>query len=145
MECWGRRPILSFCQIISGVCCIIAGLLFEKIKDDDESGSPFVALQLLLSLVGKMLASATFQIIYLYTAEIYPTTIRYCIILSLSRNKKHKDFLWTFCLFWAVLGDSFTHARLTSKLLLQFLHLNQPVWLPVLLAVDEVTWGFRSY
>ena len=83
MECWGRRPILSFCQIISGVCCIIAGLLFEKIKDDDESGSPFVALQLLLSLVGKMLASATFQIIYLYTAEIYPTTIRYSVVLIL--------------------------------------------------------------
>ena len=82
MECWGRRPILSFCQIISGVCCIIAGLLFEKIKDDHESDSPFVALQLLLSLVGKMLASATFQIIYLYTAEIYPTTIRYSIVLS---------------------------------------------------------------
>ena len=87
MECWGRRPILSFCQIISGVCCIIAGLLFEKIEDD-ESGSPFVALQLLLSLVGKMLASATFQIIYLYTAEIYPTTIRYSIVLCLSPNKK---------------------------------------------------------
>ena len=86
MECWGRRPILSFCQIISGVCCIIAGLLFEKIEDDDESGSPFVALQLLLSLVGKMLASATFQIIYLYTAEIYPTTIRYSIVSCLMKS-----------------------------------------------------------
>lgn len=77
MECWGRRHILSFCQIVSGVCCIIAGLMFEVIgENDDDSKSPEIAVQLFLSLVGKMLASATFQIIYVYTAEIYPTPIR---------------------------------------------------------------------
>ena len=27
MDCWGRRPILSFCQAIAGIACIIAGLL----------------------------------------------------------------------------------------------------------------------
>ena len=27
MDCWGRRPILSFCQIVSGVACIGCGLL----------------------------------------------------------------------------------------------------------------------
>ena len=76
MDCWGRRPILSFCQMISGACCIVAGLMFEAIVEDDESNGPKLAAQLFLSLVGKMMASATFQIIYVYTAEIYPTTIR---------------------------------------------------------------------
>ena len=75
MDCWGRRPILTFCQIVSGVCCIVAGLMFEAI-DDNDSKSFEVAVQLFLALIGKMLASATFQIIYLYTAEIYPTTLR---------------------------------------------------------------------
>ena len=27
MDCWGRRPILSFCQTIAGAGCIAAGLL----------------------------------------------------------------------------------------------------------------------
>ena len=27
MDCWGRRPILTFCQIFSGVACIACGLL----------------------------------------------------------------------------------------------------------------------
>ena len=49
--------------------------MFEAI-DDNDSKSPEIAVQLFLALIGKMLASATFQIIYLYTAEIYPTTLR---------------------------------------------------------------------
>ena len=76
MECWGRRPILSFCQMVAGVCCIVAGLMFEVIGEDEDSSGPEIAIQLVLSLVGKMMASATFQIIYVYTAEIYPTPIR---------------------------------------------------------------------
>ena len=27
MDCWGRRPILSFCQVLAGIGCIVAGLL----------------------------------------------------------------------------------------------------------------------
>ena len=76
MECWGRRPILTFCQIVSGICCVIAGLLFEAI-DENSSNDPGIIIQIFLALIGKMLASATFQIIHIYTAEIYPTTIRY--------------------------------------------------------------------
>ena len=30
MDCWGRRPILSFCQLVSGIACIGAGLLAGK-------------------------------------------------------------------------------------------------------------------
>lgn len=68
MDVWGRRPVLSFCQIVSGLSCIIVGLL---------TGIPsVVGLQIFLSLIGKFGASASFGIVYVYTAEMFPTTIR---------------------------------------------------------------------
>ena len=30
MDCWGRRPILAFCQVLAGCSCIMAGLLVEN-------------------------------------------------------------------------------------------------------------------
>jgi OCT family organic cation transporter-like MFS transporter 4/5 len=30
MDCWGRKPILAFCQILPGLACIFAGLLAEN-------------------------------------------------------------------------------------------------------------------
>ena len=68
MDCWGRRPILSFCQLVSGIACIGAGLLSgnEELK----------ILQVFLSLIGKFGASACFAIVYVYTAELFPTVIR---------------------------------------------------------------------
>ena len=76
MDCWGRRPILSFCQAMSGIACIAAGLMF---KVDSLAG-----LQVFLSLIGKFGASACFAIVYVYTAELYPTIIRNTAIGSCS-------------------------------------------------------------
>merc|ERR550539_2027929 len=70
MDCWGRRPILSFCQGVSGVACIICGLL-QGTTDPGLKG-----LQIFLSLIGKFGASASFAIVYVYTAEMFPTVIR---------------------------------------------------------------------
>merc|ERR1719510_382837 len=70
MDCWGRRPILSFCQIVSGVACIFCGLLQGQTDPDLKN------LQVFLSLLGKFGASASFSIVYLYTAELFPTTVR---------------------------------------------------------------------
>merc|ERR1719336_1200927 len=70
MDCWGRRPILSFCQILSGVACIACGLL-QGATDPSLQG-----LQIFLSLIGKFGASACFAIVYVYTAEMFPTVIR---------------------------------------------------------------------
>merc|ERR1711997_546082 len=70
MDCWGRRPILSFCQAVSGVACIICGLL----QGTDDPG--LKGLQIFLSLIGKFGASASFAIVYVYTAEMFPTVIR---------------------------------------------------------------------
>ena len=68
MDCWGRRPILSFCQLVSGIACIGAGLLAGQ--------EEYIILQVFLSLVGKFGASACFAIVYVYTAELFPTVIR---------------------------------------------------------------------
>jgi len=70
MDCWGRRPILSFCQAMSGISCIFCGLLMTS----EDPG--LVTLRLLLSLLGKFGASASFAIVYVYTAEMFPTVIR---------------------------------------------------------------------
>ena len=30
MDCWGRKPILAFCQFLPGLACVFAGLLVEN-------------------------------------------------------------------------------------------------------------------
>ena len=78
MDCWGRRPILAFCQIVSGTSCLAAGLMFLAIDDNDTKGSAAaIGLQQFFASLGKMAAAAAFEIIYVYTGELYPTTIRY--------------------------------------------------------------------
>ena len=70
IDCWGRRPVLSLCQLISGIACISCAFL-------QGSNDPTLnLLQVILSLVGKFGASAAFAIVYLYTAELFPTCIR---------------------------------------------------------------------
>ncbi len=88
MDCWGRRPILSFCQAISGIFCILAALL----QDNEKLG----ALQVVFSLVGKFGASACFAIVYVYTAELFPTIIRNTAIGSCSTVARVGGIL---CLF----------------------------------------------
>ena len=63
MDWAGRVALLILCQILGGVSCILAGLLTP----------PWI---LPFSLLGKFSASVVFLIVYLYTAEIYPTQVR---------------------------------------------------------------------
>ena len=55
---------------MSGVACIICGLL------QGSSDPTLQGLQVALSLVGKFGSSACFAIVYVYTAEMFPTVIR---------------------------------------------------------------------
>ena len=64
MDWLGRVSLLFLCQMMGGVTCILAGIL-----------KPPAAI-LTLSLVGKFSSSVVFLIVYLYTAEIYPTQLR---------------------------------------------------------------------
>ena len=64
MDRLGRKPILLFSQILAGITCIIAGFISNE------------TAIIVLTLAGKFGASASFAIVYLYTAELYPTAIR---------------------------------------------------------------------
>ena len=68
--------IFLYFFLLIGICCIGAGSLVGN----DDLG----ILQVLLSLAGKFFASACFAIVYVYTAELYPTAIRNTAIGSCS-------------------------------------------------------------
>ena len=70
LHAMGRRPILSLCQLVSGLACVACALL-QGVADP-----ALQAAQLFLSLVGKFGASASFFVVYLYTAELFPTPVR---------------------------------------------------------------------
>ena len=57
---WGRRRTLGILMIFGGVSCLTVKL------------TPFI----LFPLLGKMAASATFTIIYVQAAELFPTVLR---------------------------------------------------------------------
>ena len=73
VECWGRRPVLSLCQLIGGLACIFAGLLTNQ---NIEENKGLAGLQIIFFLLGKFGISAAFSIVFIYTAELYPTIIR---------------------------------------------------------------------
>jgi len=64
IDVWGRKPFFVWCLILSGGACVTAGFLEEGL------------LRTSLALVGKLFAAGNFSVIYMYTAEIYPTVIR---------------------------------------------------------------------
>ena len=58
------RDSLLSCLLITGASCTVAGLL--------EEGT----LRTSIALLGKLFAAGNFSVVYMYTAEIYPTVIR---------------------------------------------------------------------
>ena len=66
MDVFGRRPVLTICQIVSGCCCMCAGFVPQD----------FFWIRLILSSIGKMGASAVFSVIFIYTSELFPTCVR---------------------------------------------------------------------
>ena len=87
MDGFGRKTVLVFCQVLAGTACIIAAFI-----DNDAARIALTLAGIFLninfnlninlccmyifSIVGKFGASASFAIVYLYTAELYPTIIR---------------------------------------------------------------------
>ena len=66
MDSFGRRPVLSVCQLLAGLSCVCAG--FVPIR--------YYWIRLALALIGKMGASAAFAVVFVYTAELFPTPVR---------------------------------------------------------------------
>ena len=64
MDIWGRKPLLVLSLLVPGVSCIAAALL--------EEGVVFA----ICVLVGKCFAAGAFNIVHIFTAELYPTSIR---------------------------------------------------------------------
>ncbi|XP_071504212.1 organic cation transporter protein-like [Diadema antillarum] len=60
----GRRPGLAGCMLLGGLACLCTSFI-----------PPGVALSV-VAMVGKFGITASYGIIYLYTAELYPTEIR---------------------------------------------------------------------
>uniref|UniRef100_A0AAR2KUG3 Major facilitator superfamily (MFS) profile domain-containing protein n=1 Tax=Pygocentrus nattereri TaxID=42514 RepID=A0AAR2KUG3_PYGNA len=69
MYVWsGRRKSLAGFLILAGLCCLLSMAV------PVQSGS--VASGSSLALLGKLMVSAAFNIVYVYTSELYPTVIR---------------------------------------------------------------------
>lgn len=75
---FGRRYLLVFVQLLSGVSCIAAGMLMGN--------EDLAWLQIALVMLGKFGAGLSFGICYLLTAELFPTSIR--------TTAMGKDGLW---------------------------------------------------
>merc|ERR1712071_163798 len=66
MDRFGRKPILVLCQLVAGLACVGAGFV--------PSSQP--VLLSFLSCLGKLGTSAAFALVYLYSAEMFPTAVR---------------------------------------------------------------------
>ncbi|XP_021380019.1 organic cation transporter protein-like isoform X2 [Mizuhopecten yessoensis] len=66
----GRRILHAACMILGGVACIVT--LFPMLYAD-ESLQP---ITITLAMLGKVGAAAAFAVIYVWSAELYPTVVR---------------------------------------------------------------------
>ena len=64
MKYAGRRAVVATCLACSGV-----GLLMSGFCSDQQVAEA-------LNLIAKMFITAAFQILYMYTAELFPTCLR---------------------------------------------------------------------
>ncbi|XP_018793268.1 PREDICTED: solute carrier family 22 member 4-like [Bactrocera latifrons] len=66
MPRFGRRYSLCGTMLLSGLCCLITTFL---------PSDQFV-WRLILFLIGKLMITAAFQVLYFFTSEIFPTNVR---------------------------------------------------------------------
>jgi len=65
IDVWGRKPLFVCCQLFPGIFCIIAALI-----------KPGTAPYAILALSAKLGAAMAFNVTFMFTAQLYPTSIR---------------------------------------------------------------------
>jgi len=63
LDSWGRKPVCGLSMVLGGICLLPAAYTAGPAR-------------MVLSLAGKFFVTAAFAMIYIYTAELYPTGIR---------------------------------------------------------------------
>jgi len=72
MDKLGRKVLLSGCLFIGGIGCLTS-TAFNSFSDGRNA---FETAGTVFALLGKMAVSGSFAIVYNYTAELYPTSVR---------------------------------------------------------------------
>ena len=65
IDVWGRKPIFFLALFVPGICCIVAAFL-----------TPGTAIFAILTLGAKAAVTGAFNVTYIYTAQLFPTSIR---------------------------------------------------------------------
>ena len=65
IDVWGRKAIFFLTMFVPGICCIVAAFL-----------TPGTAIFAILTLGAKAAVTGAFNVTYIYTAQLFPTSIR---------------------------------------------------------------------
>lgn len=74
MEKFGRKKVLCICLLINGVACVAT----EFIAKDDHVG------RLTMYIIGKCGVTISFTVLYVFSSELFPTSIRHCFMNACS-------------------------------------------------------------
>eukprot|EP00095_Tigriopus_kingsejongensis_P008775 snap_masked-scaffold1505_size38140-processed-gene-0.0 protein:Tk08775 transcript:snap_masked-scaffold1505_size38140-processed-gene-0.0-mRNA-1 annotation:"organic cation transporter protein" len=67
---WGRKPFLAGMQILAALACVAAGCLPKHLYIP----------KLVFMMIGKFGASGSFAMVFVYTAELFPTPMRNTVV-----------------------------------------------------------------
>ncbi|KAK6169539.1 hypothetical protein SNE40_020577 [Patella caerulea] len=70
LDRWGRKALHCTSMLLGGIACILT--IFPVLYLDESSEWIVITL----SMIGKLGASAAFTVIYIFSAELYPTVVR---------------------------------------------------------------------
>lgn len=89
MKSGGRRSLLCGTMVVSGLACLGSATVlqlyaYDDDADDDGSSSTQVYAQMILFFIGKFAITSAFGILYVYTSEIFPTSMRNSMMSSCS-------------------------------------------------------------